>query len=45
MKHPAKIYDCLKKFVYLDGYKNIFKVKRTRNSTKIIKVFQNKKFR
>lgn len=46
MKKKVEFYDCLKKFLFLDKkIKNIYKVWRSRNTNKIIKVSVNWKFR
>lgn len=45
MKKKVEFFDCLKKFLFLDKkIKNIYKVWRSRNTNKIIKVFINWKF-
>ena len=42
MKKKVEFYDCLKKFLFLDKkINNIYKVWRSRNTNKIIKVFVN----
>ena len=45
MKKKVEFFDCLKKLLFLDKkINNIYKVWRSRNTNKIIKVFINWKF-
>ena len=41
MKKKVKFFDCLKKFLFLDNWKNMKAIWRKRNNLKIVKIYIN----
>ncbi len=41
MKKKVEFFDCLKKFLFLDNWKNMKAIWRKRNNLKIVKIYIN----